>query len=55
MINMLPQEQRDQVIKSELIKLEKKIIEAAEFDLQWAGPIPFAERYVKLIGVDCHK
>ena len=41
--------------KSELIRLEKKIIEAVEFDLQWAGPIPFAERYVKLVGVEDHK
>jgi len=43
------------VTKSELIRLEKKIIEAVEFDLQWAGPIPFAERYVKLVGVEDHK
>ena len=39
------------VTKESLIALEKHILETLEFDLQWAGPIPFIERYAKLFSV----
>ena len=54
MITLLPEEQRDKVKKKDLIDLEFQIVTDLEFDLQWAGPIPFAERYVKLLQVNDH-
>jgi hypothetical protein len=31
-----------------LITLEKNILETLDFNLQWAGPIPFIDRFSKL-------
>lgn len=38
-----------QAYKTQISLLEVKIFFKRNFELQWAGPIPFAERYMKLI------
>ena len=48
MISLLPESQRELITKNQLVKLEKNILEVLEFNVQWAGPIPFVERFLKL-------
>jgi hypothetical protein len=54
MIGLLPNHLKASVTKKELLTLERDIIRTLQFDLQWAGPIIFAERLLKLIGLQQH-
>lgn len=51
MLSLLSEHQRMNLSRDGLIKLEKHIMETLEFDLQWAGPVPFMERLLKLLQV----
>lgn len=52
MIALLPQSEQRRVTKQDLINLEEQILLALEFQVHYAGPIPFLERYQRLIGLD---
>lgn len=55
MIDKLPTLLRNQVNRDQLIALEKNIIFALDFDLQQDGPLPFLERYQRVMGIDLEK
>ena len=52
MIERLPSLLRKQVTREQLIHLEELIIRALDFDLQSDGPLPFLERYQRVLGID---
>ena len=52
MIERLPSLLREQVTREQLITLEELIIRALDFDLQHDGPLPFLERYQRVLGID---
>lgn len=52
MIERLPSLLRKQVTREQLIGLEESIIFALDFDLQCDGPLPFLERYQRVMGID---
>lgn len=52
MIERLPTLLREQVTREQLIGLEELIIRALDFDLQHDGPLPFLERYQRVLGID---
>ena len=52
MIDRLPSLLRKQVTREQLIHLEELIIRALDFDLQHDGPLPFLERYQRVLGID---
>ena len=51
MVNMLESGKNKMITKSNLISLENQILSKLQFDLQWAGPLPFMERYLRLLKV----
>lgn len=51
MIALLPDSYRKNTTKADLIKLERHILETLEFSVQWAGPTPFVDRILKLLGL----
>lgn len=55
MIDKLPTLLRKQVNRDQLIKLEEKIIRMLDFDLQWCTPLPFLERYQRILKLDQEK
>ena len=52
MIERLPNLLRKQVNRAQLIVIEEQIIRALDFDLQSDGPLPFLERYQRVMGID---
>lgn len=52
MIDRLPEMLKKQVTRDQLIKLETKIIFALDFNLQCDGPLPFLERFQRVLGLD---
>jgi len=50
MITLLPH--NSNITRDDLVALEKHILETLDFNLQWAGPIPFIERFAKLFSVE---
>lgn len=52
MIERLPSLLRKQVSREQLIVLEEQIIRALDFDLQNDGPLPFLERYQRVLNID---
>lgn len=52
MINLLSDEHKKCVSKSNLISLERRMLTDMEFSMHWAGPIPFLERYLRLLELD---
>ena len=40
------------VSKNRLIQLESIILRSLDFDMQYDGPIPFMERYMRLLEID---
>lgn len=52
MIERLPTLLRKQVTRENLIMLEEQIIRALDFDLQFDGPLPFLERYQRVLNID---
>lgn len=52
MIERLPSLLRKQVTRQQLICLEESIIRALDFDLQNDGPLPFLERFQRVLGID---
>lgn len=55
MIERLPSLLRKQVTRELLIDLEEQIIRALDFDLQNDGPLPFLERYQRILKIDQEK
>ena len=39
--------------KLELVNLEERIIKSLDFELHFAGPVPFLERYLRVFDLDC--
>ena len=37
--------------KQQIIQLEVKIIKLLQFDMQWAGPTPYSDRFLKLLRI----
>ena len=52
MIERLPSLLRKQVTREQLIVLEESIIRTLDFDLQNDGPLPFLERYQRVLNID---
>ena len=52
MIERLPNLLRKQVTREQLITLEEQIIRALDFNLQNDGPLPFLERYQRVLNID---
>jgi hypothetical protein len=38
--------------QSTLVNLEETILKELEFSMHYAGPIPFLERFLKILGLD---
>ena len=55
MIERLPSLLRKQVSRETLIDLEEQIIRALDFNLQHDGPLPFLERYQRILCIDQEK
>ena len=51
MINLLPESYRLSVSRADLIGLERNILMTLQYSVQWAGPIPFVDRYLRLLGL----
>ena len=52
MISKLPESLRGMVSRAKLIRLESIIVRTLDFNLLHDGPLPFLERYQRLLGVD---
>ena len=52
MINLLPKEQRETTTKNILTRLEEKIIKELKFEMHYAGPIPFVQRFQRYFNID---
>ena len=52
MIDLLPNLERRKTSKEDLIALEKKVIVALDFDLQFVSPLCFMDRYQRVFGID---
>ena len=55
MLALLPSEEQRRISKKHLIDLEEQILNALQFSLHFAGPMPFLERYQRLLGIDGEK
>ena len=55
MLALLPSEEQRRITKKHLIDLEEQILNALQFSLHFAGPMPFLERYQRLLGIDGEK
>jgi len=51
MISLLPGHYKTRTHKRDLIDLELKIIYALEYSMHWVGPIPYLERYIRLLNL----
>lgn len=52
MIALLPQTEQRRISKQDLINLEEQILLTLEFQIHYVGPIPFLERYQRLLSLD---
>ena len=52
MISLLPPEFKSSTTKKQLAALERVILETLQFSVQWAGPTPYLDRYVRLLGLE---
>ena len=52
MISILPKTLQHMATKNRLIQLEAIIIRTLDFDMSYDGPIPFLERYMRLLDFD---
>jgi hypothetical protein len=52
MINLIPPHQRQGMNQRELVLLEEVILKELEFNMHFAGPIPFLERFLRLLEID---
>lgn len=52
MISLLPPDFKSQTTKKHLVSLERTILETLQFSVQWAGPTPFLDRYVRMMGLE---
>lgn len=55
MINLLPEEQRAKINKQKLVVLEETIIKELNFQMHFAGPIPYLNRFSRFYGIDVEK
>lgn len=55
MIDKLPSMLRKQVSREQLVRLEMKILQTLDFDLQWHSPLSFLERYQRVLQLDMEK
>lgn len=51
MVLLLPPEERKKINKEKLETIERDIIRTLQWDLQWASPTLYAERFQKLMNV----
>lgn len=42
------------VTRDQLVALEEKVIKALDFELHYAGPLPFLERYLRIYNLDLY-
>ena len=52
MVKLVASEWSFTVTKEELIELEESIIRTLDFDLQYAGPLQFLERFQRVYNLD---
>ena len=52
MIALLPTTEQAKTTKIDLINLEERILVALEFGVHYTGPMPFLERYQRLLNLD---
>ena len=55
MIALLPASQQQIISKTDIIKLEEQILIALQFSIHYAGPIPFVDRFMRILGLDQEK
>jgi hypothetical protein len=55
MINLLPEDQRQKVTKQKLVALEETIIKELNFQMHYAGPIPYLNRFQRFYNIDIEK
>ena len=55
MIRIVDQKWHVQVEKKDILDLEFNLITELDFDLQFAGPVPFLERYLRIFNLDMMK
>ena len=48
----MPSSEQKRITKQNLIDLEEKILLALEFSIHYAGPIPFIERFQRILEAD---
>ena len=52
MINLLPEETRSAVTKQRLVEMEETIIKELNFQMHYAGPIPYLSRFQRIYNID---
>ena len=52
MINLIPHHQRQGMTNKTLVKLEEVILKELGFNMHYAGPLPFLERYLRIFGLE---
>ena len=52
MLSLLTRTRKKNLARQELINLEQQILQSLEFDFSFVGPLPFLERYQRLLSVD---
>lgn len=52
MLALLPSAEQTKITKADLVNLEERILVDLEFGVHYAGPIPFIERYQRLLRID---
>lgn len=55
MVNLLPEETRAAVTKQRLVAMEESIIKELNFQMHYAGPIPYLCRFQRIFNVDLEK
>ena len=55
MISLLPDENKATVTKERLVALEEQIIKELKFEMHYAGPIPYLNRFQRLFNIDQEK
>ena len=51
MINLIPTHQRQGMTQHTLVMLEEVILKELAFNMHYAGPLPFLERFLRLLGL----
>lgn len=51
-LKLLPADEREDVTKEDVIKMELAFIEILDFNLHMLSPLPFLERFLRLINLE---